>query len=250
MTTSAADNARPYELGDRNNIGIIAADIIYEGSAVGENGSGYARPLVAGDPFIGFAAAKVDNAAGAAGDKNVELITRGRVELPLTSPAITDVGAAVYASDDATFTLTQGANSFIGRIVRVSSAVAAGKAIVAFDAAGKGILGGGVAELTDGSTGSASDTLAAMTATDTLTDSTGGTADDTVADVSTVVTGVDGTGSNAASKADVDTRLGTINDNFKELTDQAITQVAFNTATVNAIASLAAKVNALLRMAE
>lgn len=51
-----------------------------------------------------------------------------------------------------------------------------------------------------------------------LTDSTSGTTDGTVADVSTAVTGVDGTGDNAASKADVDTRLGTINDNLAELT--------------------------------
>jgi len=53
-----------------------------------------------------------------------------------------------------------------------------------------------------------------------LTNSTGATADDTVADVSTVVTGVDGTGSNAASKADVDTRLSDINDNFSDLSDK------------------------------
>ena len=49
-----------------------------------------------------------------------------------------------------------------------------------------------------------------------MTDSTGGTADGTVADVSTAVTGVDGTANNAASKADVDTRLGLINDNDAE----------------------------------
>lgn len=55
---------------------------------------------------------------------------------------------------------------------------------------------------------------AAITA---LTDSTGATADNTIADTSTAVTGVDGTGSNAASKADVDTRLGTINNNFGDL---------------------------------
>lgn len=51
-----------------------------------------------------------------------------------------------------------------------------------------------------------------------LTDSTGGSTDGTVDDVSTAVTGVDGTGSNAASKADVDTRLAAINANFAELT--------------------------------
>ncbi len=50
-----------------------------------------------------------------------------------------------------------------------------------------------------------------------LTDSTGASADSTIADVSTAVTGVDGTGSNAASKADVDTRLTAINANFADL---------------------------------
>ena len=48
-----------------------------------------------------------------------------------------------------------------------------------------------------------------------LIDSTGSAAGGvTITDVSTVVTGVDGTGNNAASKADVDSRLAEINDNF------------------------------------
>jgi hypothetical protein len=100
--------------------------------------------------------------------------------------------------------------------------------------------------ITDSTGGAASTTLAAFTNLDTLTDSTSGTADDTVADVSTAVTGVDGAGSNAASKADVDTRLTAINNNFKELTDQVISQKAANTVLVNAIASLAAEYNELL----
>lgn len=53
----------------------------------------------------------------------------------------------------------------------------------------------------------------------TLTDDSGGPSDGTIADVSTVVTGVDGTGSNAASKADVDTRLGSIDVNFANLAE-------------------------------
>jgi len=44
-----------------------------------------------------------------------------------------------------------------------------------------------------------------------------GTASDTISGVATAVTGVDGTGSNAASKADVDARLTSINDNLKSL---------------------------------
>lgn len=101
------------------------------------------------------------------------------------------------------------------------------------------------AALTDNSGGvdPEDDTIAAVTNLDTLTDSTGGTADDTIADCSTAVTGVDGSGSNAASKADVDTRLGVINVNFKNITDQVITQKAANTAMLAAIAQLAAKIN-------
>ncbi|MCI0430769.1 MAG: cytoplasmic protein, partial [Rhodospirillales bacterium] len=68
MTTLAADKPRTYELGDVNELPVVAADIIFEGAAVGDNGSGVARPLVAGDPFRGFAIENADNATGAAGD--------------------------------------------------------------------------------------------------------------------------------------------------------------------------------------
>lgn len=51
-----------------------------------------------------------------------------------------------------------------------------------------------------------------------LTDNSGGTANDTVEACGTAVTGVDGTGNNAASKADVDTRLTAIANNFADVT--------------------------------
>ena len=41
MATATADTARPLELGDLNDLPVIAADIIYEGSAVGDTASGY-----------------------------------------------------------------------------------------------------------------------------------------------------------------------------------------------------------------
>lgn len=50
-----------------------------------------------------------------------------------------------------------------------------------------------------------------------LTDNSGGTANDTVEACGAAVSGVDGTGSNAASKADVDTRLTAIANNFADL---------------------------------
>lgn len=134
MTTLAAAKARAYELGSIQEYPVIAADIIYEGAAVGENASGYARPLVAGDPFLGFAESTVDNSAGAAGGATVRVRRRGQVELPVVgaSAVTANDGPLVYASDDDTFTLSASTNSIIGRVSRwVSNAVC----VVDFDAA-------------------------------------------------------------------------------------------------------------------
>jgi len=133
MTTLAADVQRAFQLGDNEEYPVIASDIIYQGAAVGENGSGYARPLVAADPFLGFAVEQVDNSAGAAGAKTVVVKSRGRVQLAISAIAITaNDRPAVYASDDDTFTLTASTNSLIGY---VSHWVSTGYAVVEFDAA-------------------------------------------------------------------------------------------------------------------
>lgn len=133
MTTLAVDKARAFQLGDLEDYPVIAGDNIHEGAAVGENASGYARPLVAADPFLGFAQRKVDNSTGAAGAVNVTVRTRGRVQLPISGLAITaNARPAVYASDDDTFTLANASNSLIGYVSRW---VETGVAIVEFDAA-------------------------------------------------------------------------------------------------------------------
>lgn len=133
MTTLAADKARAFELGTIQEYPVIAADIVYEGAAVGENAAGYARPLVAGDPFLGFAESKADNSAGAAGAANVRVRRRGQVQIPVAgATAITaNDGPLVYASDDDTFTLTASTNSIIGRVSRW---VSSGVCVVEFDA--------------------------------------------------------------------------------------------------------------------
>ncbi|HWH75556.1 MAG TPA: hypothetical protein VNV16_14960 [Methylibium sp.] len=119
MTTLAANKPRGYELGEFNELPMIAADIIYEGAAVGDNGSGLARPLVALDPFMGFAQRKADNSAGAASALKVQVRTKGLIELSVTGAAsAADVGEAVYASDDDTFTLTSTNNTPIGKVHR------------------------------------------------------------------------------------------------------------------------------------
>lgn len=125
MATLAADAKRNFEAEPEpifNDLPVIANDIIYEGAAVGDNASGYARPLAGGDPFLGFAARRADNqtVVGAAGDINVVVRSRGIVTLTVTgASAVTDRDAPVYATDDDTFTLTGGAGAtLIGRVHR------------------------------------------------------------------------------------------------------------------------------------
>jgi hypothetical protein len=116
MTTLAAAKARKYQLAEFVDIPAVATDIIYEGAAVGDS-SGTARPLVAGDAFLGFCDRTADNSAGAAGAINVRCKQRGKIEVPVTGATGTDdIGAAVYAADDDTFTLTAGSNTAIGKV--------------------------------------------------------------------------------------------------------------------------------------
>ena len=136
MTTLATDKVRVYHFSGhpiRQEYPVIAGDIIYRGAAIGENGSGLSRPLVAGDVFQGFAVAKADNAAGAAGDVRVTAESKGFVTLPVAGSTIADNDrVAVYASDDDTFTITKSTNSLIGYVDRW---VSAGIAVVEYDAA-------------------------------------------------------------------------------------------------------------------
>lgn len=160
MTTLAVDKRRVFETPGINTFPLIANDIVYEGAAVGLS-SGNARPLTAGDQFVGFAMERADNTGGSAGDVSVNVMTRGQVVLPVTgASAVTDVGKAVYASDDDAFTLTASTNSPIGRVVRWVSSTTC---IVAFDAARAGI--GDFTSLTDNSGGTAGDTIAAISGT-------------------------------------------------------------------------------------
>lgn len=130
MATLAEKKVRSFELGDYVDLPVVAADVIYEGAAVG-TASGNARPLVAGDRFAGFADGTADNALGAAAAIKVKVRERGKIQLPVTGVVAASLGAKVYASDDDTFTLTQGSNSLIGYVTRV---VAAGVAVVQFEA--------------------------------------------------------------------------------------------------------------------
>ena len=132
MTTLAADANTIKEVGDVQEYPVIAADIIYAGAAVGlVAGTGHARPLVAGDRFVGFAERQADNSAGAAAAINVRVWRKGEIQLVVTGAVITDVMQPVYATDDAAFGLTPVAASFVGFVSRF---VSSGVAIVEYDA--------------------------------------------------------------------------------------------------------------------
>lgn len=131
-TTLAVDKPRALELGQQNEMPVIASDIIYEGAAVGVvDASGHAQPLAAGNRFAGFAMTKVDNAAGGAAAKTVKVLQSGKAELAVTGAVITDLGQPIYATDDDTFVFNPVAAVFIGFVHRF---VSAGVVVVAFDA--------------------------------------------------------------------------------------------------------------------
>jgi hypothetical protein len=95
---------------------------VYKGALVGVNTStGYARPLVAGDGFLGVAYKQADNTVTghSAGGITVRLHQEIDIVHALSGAAATDIGSAIYASDDGTLTLTAAGNSRVGRIVAI-----------------------------------------------------------------------------------------------------------------------------------
>ena len=132
MTTKTKDEYNDFEIGTRNEIPVIAADIIYEGSAVGVViASGHARPLTSVDKFAGFCEKKADNSAGDAAAINVRMIKSGAVKLAVTGAVITDINQPVYAQDDNAFSFLKTSGVFIGFLRRF---VSAGYGIVEFNA--------------------------------------------------------------------------------------------------------------------
>lgn len=102
----------------RNSIPVAAATKIYQDTFVGLS-AGYARPLQAGDTFVGLASRQADNTSGAAAAIDVEVEAGAIVILDVTGASgVTNVGALVYASDDQTATLTASSNSVIGVVRR------------------------------------------------------------------------------------------------------------------------------------
>jgi hypothetical protein len=107
---------------------------IYRGGIVGLTSAGFARELVAGDPFAGFAYEDKDNSAGADGAKTARVYTEGDFEHAVSGAVQGDVGRPVFASADDTLTLVAAGNSYVGV---VQDFVSSGVVIVRIDPARK-----------------------------------------------------------------------------------------------------------------
>lgn len=98
--------------------------LIYKGAFVGRNrATGYARPLAAGDEFLGVAYQRADNtlAGHTAGGLDVRLQQVIDIVHALTGVGLADIGKDVYASADDTLTFAPTGNSRIGRVIAVEA---------------------------------------------------------------------------------------------------------------------------------
>ncbi len=95
----------------------LAGVKIYGNTAVGITANKEAVPAgnVNAVKLIGFSQERVDNTAGATGDQIVQVDKDIRL-ITLAGAVVANIGAAVYASADDTFTLTAGALLQIGTI--------------------------------------------------------------------------------------------------------------------------------------
>jgi len=79
---------------------------IYKGALIAVNASGYAIPIAHGTAslkFVGVANETIDNSAGSAGDKSINLTKSGSFVFKAASgfaPAVADIGKEVYANTD------------------------------------------------------------------------------------------------------------------------------------------------------
>lgn len=130
----SADTPRNYSIVGAEVANPTQASVTcYAGSALSRDSGGEVGPLAASEAFAGFARKQVV-ASGTAGAENVATISEGEVELIVTGVGDNDdIGDIVYATDDATFTLTASGAVAIGRVSQIVN-LSTGKCMVRFHA--------------------------------------------------------------------------------------------------------------------
>lgn len=105
MTACSADRNTTYREGIELEFPVKAATLVYGGSMVAVDGSGYAVPAanVAGHKLVGVALEQVDNRTGADGAVFIRVRTTGVFEFDAVSISQANVGADMYVVDDQTF---------------------------------------------------------------------------------------------------------------------------------------------------
>ncbi len=95
----------------------LAGVKVYGGACVGITANKEAVPAgnVNAVKLMGFAEERIDNTNGLTGDQYVKIEKDIRL-IPLAGAVVANIGAAVYASADDTFTLTAGSLLQIGTI--------------------------------------------------------------------------------------------------------------------------------------
>ncbi len=122
MALSANRNLEFYASAELIDVPVVDNVKIYKGAFVGQDAStGYARPLQAGDTFLGVAYQQADNTIDGhtAGGITVRLHQNIDIVHTLTGVGQTHVGMPVFASADNTLTLTAASNSRVGRVLVV-----------------------------------------------------------------------------------------------------------------------------------
>ncbi|UCE60485.1 MAG: hypothetical protein JSU63_01805 [Phycisphaerales bacterium] len=113
MALSANRDVDHYIDQELRSFQVAASAHIFKGAFVGLSG-GYARPLTAGDPWVGIAYEEMNNSSGADGDLSVRVYTTGDFGLTLSGATVSSIGRPVFASADDTLTFTGAGNSYVG----------------------------------------------------------------------------------------------------------------------------------------
>ena len=113
----------PLQGGIVINPDVVASDIIFQGAFVTYDASGNLTPasVGAGKNVLGLALETADNASGSAGDITCPVLIGGIIEHALTATK-SNIGDAVFVSDDQVVTLTAAQNPYLGHILELAGA--------------------------------------------------------------------------------------------------------------------------------